>query len=96
MRLVLLFSIAIFLAACGKNEQQPKPGPAPAAAQPQYSTTYLENKKRKEQAEPPNIVVQVQGLPAGGVAQLLFQTFALGDVMDDGKQQVAAAVAEWT
>ena len=69
MRLVLLFAFAIFIAACGSNE--PQPSQAPEQGQPQYSTTYLDNKKRKEQAESPNIVIQIQGLSGGGIASLV-------------------------
>ena len=70
MRLVFLFAIAIFFARCGSNEPHSQSGQAPMEGQPQYSTTYLDNKKRKEQAEPPNITIQVQGL-ASGIAQLV-------------------------
>ncbi len=71
MRLVILLAFAIFLVACGNNEPQPQQGQSPAKGQPQYSETYLVNKTRKEQAEPPNITVQVQGLSGGGFAKLI-------------------------
>lgn len=72
MRIALFFAVAIFLAACGNDKTQPSPTTQPVAqGQPQYSTTYLDNKKRKEQAEPPNIVIQIQGLTGGGVAKLI-------------------------
>lgn len=71
MRLVLLFAIAIFFAACGSNETNQLPGQATTDDQPQYSDTYLDNKKRKEQAESPNIVFQIQGLAGGGMASLI-------------------------
>lgn len=71
MRPVILLAFAIFLAACGANEPQNQQGQAHATGQPQYSDTYLENKKRKEQAESPNITVQLQGLTANGFAKLI-------------------------
>ncbi len=71
MRLFLLFAIALFFAACGSNETNPQPEQAVATGQPQYSTTYLDNKKRKEQAESPNITIQIQGLTGGGMASLI-------------------------
>jgi peroxiredoxin len=69
MRLVLFFAFAFFFAACGSDDS--KQQPAIQEGQPQYSTTYLDNKKRKEQAESPNIVIQIQGLAGGGIASLV-------------------------
>ncbi len=71
MRLVLLFAIAIFFTACGSNESNPLTNQTSEQGQPQYSSTYLDNKKRREQAESPNIVFQIQGLTGGGVANLI-------------------------
>lgn len=64
--------MAILLAACGGDKNDPTPTVQPTAqGQPQYSTTYLDNKKRKEQAESPNIVIQINGLTGGGLAKLI-------------------------
>lgn len=71
MRLILLFAIAVFFVACGPNEPNTKPNQAPEQGQPQYGTTYIDNKKRKEQAESPNINIQIQGLSGGGYANLI-------------------------
>lgn len=71
MRLVLLFAIAILFTACGSNETQPQQGQGLEQGHPQYSTTYLDNKKRKEQAEAPNITITIQGLQGGQLAKLI-------------------------
>ncbi len=71
MRLLTILAIAALLAACGANEEQPQQPQSTSGGHPQYSDTYLENKKRKEQAEKPNITVRVQGLQSGAVAKLI-------------------------
>jgi peroxiredoxin len=72
MRLLTILVFAAFLAACGGNETQPQQQTqAPTSGHPQYSDTYLENKKRKEQAEKPNITVRIQGLQGGAIAKLI-------------------------
>lgn len=72
MRIVCLLAIVVFLASCGGDKPQSSPTASAAdQGQPEYSTTYLDNKKRKEQAESPNIVIQVQGLAGGGIAKLI-------------------------
>ena len=59
------------MAACGSDKPKQSVGQAQTEGQPQYSSTYLDNKKRKEQAESPNIVIQIQGLTGGGMASLI-------------------------
>lgn len=72
MRLLIFIFMAVFLAACGSNETKPPIGQnAQPLGHPQYSTTYLDNKKRKEQAESPNITITIQGLPGGQLAKLV-------------------------
>lgn len=72
MRAFLVLALAsVFFIACNKDGATSQQADTTVpAGQNQYSTTYLDNKKRRSEAEKPEIKIQVSGLN-GGIATLV-------------------------